>query len=139
MTSQAIMPTEILCVRFLTSSFFFLLQISDIFTKIVTIMPPWKEKNIQCDKCEKSFRDNFELKCHVSAVHLKIRFECAACDKKFSYECALKKHLKLKKSHKLSKNESKWKKEPKKVEEFDFVNCNEKDQELRNDRPHDPR
>ena len=49
-----------------------------------------------CNECDKSFRDNFDLKRHVDGVHLNIRHQCDFCDYSFSYKGDLTKHTKRK-------------------------------------------
>ena len=47
-----------------------------------------------CNECDKSFRDNFDLKRHVDIVHLKLKpFKCAYCDKSFDTGSNLERHV----------------------------------------------
>ena len=47
-----------------------------------------------CNECDKSFRDNFDLKRHVDGVHLKLKpFKCNQCNRAFCDKWGLKYHV----------------------------------------------
>ena len=50
----------------------------------------------ECDKCNKEFNRNGNLKRHIKAIHDKIKdFECDKCNKSFSQNGHLQQHIKL--------------------------------------------
>ena len=54
-----------------------------------------------CEDCDKNFRDNYDLKLHIAAVHLKTKnFICKVCNQEFSRKANLKRHELLHKSEK---------------------------------------
>ncbi|VDM33029.1 unnamed protein product [Hydatigera taeniaeformis] len=47
----------------------------------------------QCSECQKSFSRNSDLQKHIDAVHKGLRpYECATCQKRFSQKSSLKRH-----------------------------------------------
>ena len=47
-----------------------------------------------CFICEKQFANAYNLKDHTTAIHEGIRFQCKSCDKSFSQESNLRRHIK---------------------------------------------
>ena len=61
---------------------------------ISAIHHPEREKSYECDKCNKSFHFEDRLKQHCNEVHMKIKlFTCAVCLKRFSRKAHVESHM----------------------------------------------
>ena len=55
---------------------------------------------IKCEECGKHFRQRYELKPHISFVHMGLKnFMCDQCDKSFTTQAALRGHMEIKHLH----------------------------------------
>ena len=52
-----------------------------------------KNRNFNCDICEKAFTTKFWMNSHVKNVHQDMKFNCDQCDKEFSSTAYLKRHI----------------------------------------------
>ena len=48
----------------------------------------------RCDKCDKIFFSNTNLKRHTQSVHEGVKFPCKQCPEVYSFQCALRRHMK---------------------------------------------